>query len=264
MAAAGQFAGVFGGLSLPRAALSFLWRHKRLWPLALAPFLINLALFAAFFWLAYDRFQQWVLSLVPVGEGWWWAALYYLLIVLAVLVLLVVMVYLFAVVGNLLACPFLELLTRRVEMAAAGRLPEGPGQGMRAFFGEVLRVGGQQIKKVLLYVLVMGLLLLLNLAPGIGTAVYGVLAWLATCYFLVLEFVDYPLDRRGLSLGRKLAYVWRLRLAGLGFGAALFIQSIIPVLNLLLLPLGAVGATLLYLDKPLEPAVPPMPPPDRV
>ena len=252
--------GLARGFSAPLRGGGFLLRRPRLWPLAIAPFLINLGLFVLFFWFSYTRFDQWVRSVVPAAEGWWWVALIYLLTALVVILLLVVEVYLFAVVGNLLACPFLELLTRRVEREAAGRLPEG-GQGLRAFLAEVKRVGLQQLKKLVLYVLVLGALLLLNLVPGVGSAIYAVLAWLITCFFLVLEFVDYPLDRRQLTLKAKLAYVWNLQWTGLGLGAALFFIGVIPILNLAFLPMGAVGATLVYLENPLDIDRDPPPPP---
>lgn len=254
-----RFPGLSGGLSLPRAAFSFLWAHKRLWALAAVPLLINLALFTAIFWFSYTRFDGWVRGLIPVAEAWYWSALFYLLIALAVALLLLVEVYLFALVGNLLACPFMEILSRRVEEAVASAPPESSG-GLRAVLGEIIRVGLLQIRKLLLYLAVLALLLLINLLPGVGALAYAVLAWAVTSYFLVLEFLDYPLDRRRLNLRQKLAYVWRLRFTGLGFGAALFVLGMIPVLNITLLPMGAVGATLLYLDRPLEPPAAPLEP----
>lgn len=255
--------GPLGGLSAPVRGLGFIARHSRLWPLAIAPFLINLALFALFFWFSYSRFSQWLDALLPTGEGWWWLVLYYFLAVLAVLLLLVVQVYLFAVVGSVVAAPFLELLTQRAEeLATPGQAPAWESRGI---FSEILRVAGQALKKLILYVLVMGLLLLVNLLPGLGAALYAGLAFVATCYFLALEFLDYPLDRRGLSLTAKMGYVRRLGLRGLSFGAAVFGLGLTPVVNLALLPLAAVGGTLLYLDAPLpgRAAPPPPPPPAR-
>ncbi|MCA1988592.1 MAG: EI24 domain-containing protein [Desulfarculus sp.] len=249
--------GPLGGLGAPVKALGFLWAHKRLLPLAGVPFLINLGLFALIFWFSYSRFDAWVQGFLPLAEGWWWVLLYYLLAVLVVLLLLVVQVYLFALVGSVVAAPFLELLTRRVEEAAA---PAAAAHWASAgFFREIMRVAGQALKKLMLYLLAMGLLLVLNLLPGLGAVLYAVLAFLTTCFFLTLEFVDYPLDRRGQSLSAKLAYVRRLGLRGLGFGAAVFVLGLVPVANLAFLPLSAVGGTLLYLDHPLPP-----PPPSRV
>ncbi|MFH1060858.1 MAG: EI24 domain-containing protein [Pseudomonadota bacterium] len=241
--------GPVGGLSAPLKGLGFIARHTRLWPLAIAPFLINLALFVLFFWFGYSRFSRWLEALLPTGEGWWWLVLYYFLAVLAVLLLLVVQVYLFAVVGSVVAAPFLETLTQRVEeLAGPGRAADWETRGI---FSEILRVAGQALRKLILYALVMGLLLLLNLLPGLGAVLYAGLAFVATCYFLALEFLDYPLDRRGLNLGGKLGYVRRLGLRGLAFGAAVFVLGLVPIVNLALLPLAAVGGTLLYLDAPL-------------
>ena len=46
-----------------------------------------------------------------------------------------------------------------------------------------------------------------------------------------------------------------------GLGAALFFIGVIPILNLAFLPMGAVGATLVYLENPLDTDRDPPPPP---
>ncbi len=241
-------AGPRGGLLAPLKGWSFLWRHRGLLPLALAPFLINLGLFALFLWLGYSRLGGWVRSFLPLEQGWWWVLVYYLLAALVGLFLLAAQVYLFAVVGGIIASPFLEALTRRVEALAAPDAPAGWSQA--GVLSELARVAGQACKRLLLYAAVMLLIFLLNLLPVLGSLLYAVLALVATCLFLALEFLDYPLDRRGLSLRQKLGYLRGLGLRGLCFGAAVCLLGLVPLVNLLLLPLGAVGGTLLYLDSP--------------
>ncbi len=239
--------GPIAGLIAPLKALGFVLSHPRLWWLTLTPFLINLGLFALFFWLTYTRFDTWVRSLLPVGEGWWWQLLLYLLIVLVVLLLLIVEVYLFAVLGRIVAAPFLELLTRRVETLAGPTV----GQPLEiGFFQSVWRVVVQESKRVLIYLCVMTPLLLLNLIPGLGNLLCVALAWLVTSFFLAGEFLDYPLERRGYSLSAKMRYTRSLGLTGLSFGASVFIMGLVPILNLALLPLAAVGGTLLFLERP--------------
>lgn len=249
-----------GGLLAPLKAWSFLWGQKRLLPLAVAPFLINLGLFTLSFWLGYSRFGSWVRSFLPLGEGWWWEVLYYLLAGLVALVLLVLQVYLFAVVGGVIASPFLEALTRRVEALAVPQAPGGWAQV--GWLAEISRVAGQAVKRLALFVAVMLLLLALNLLPVLGNLLYAALALVATCCFLALEFLDYPLDRRGLTFRQKLSYLRGLGFRGFSFGAAVCLMGMVPLVNLLLLPLAAVGATLLYLDDPLPPRpTAPAPPP---
>ena len=239
--------GLLGGLAAPWRGFKLLAAHPRLWPAALAPFLINLGLFILFFWFTFSRFDHWVRSLVPGGEGWWWQLLVYLLLVLLVILLLAVEVYLFAVVGRIIAAPFLELLTRRTEALVAGGRPDLTGPGL---WRSIWRVVVQEFKKLVLYLTLMSALLVLNLLPGLGNLLYTILAGGLTCFFLALEFLDYPLERREFSLGRKLAYVWNLKFTGLAFGLAMLCLGLVPILNLALLPLGAVGGTLLFLERP--------------
>jgi CysZ protein len=228
--------------------LRLIGRNPRLWPHCLAPLGINLGLFALFFWFGYDRFVQWVKPLLPSGEGWWWALAFYALAALAVVVLSLMVVLLFTVVGSLIAAPFLELLSRRVEAleAYAGVATWAE----TSLWQDARRVAGQMVKLLALYLAVMIPLWLLNLLPVVGNLLYAGLAFLVTCFFLALNFLDLPLDRRGLSLRAKLAYLRGLGLTGLAFGAAVFALGVIPVLNLAMLPLAAAGATLLYLERP--------------
>lgn len=247
--------GPLGGLLAPWAALRLIGRNPRLWLHCLAPLAINLGLFALFFWFGYDRFVQWVKPLLPSGEGWWWALAFYALAALAVVVLSLMVVFLFTVVGSLIAAPFLELLSRRVEALAA---PAGsPPWAETSLWQDTLRLVRQTMKLLALYLALMVPLWLLNLLPVVGSLLYAGLAFLLTCFFLALNFLDLPLDRRGLSLRAKLAYLRGLGLTGLAFGVAVFALGVIPLLNLALLPLAAAGATLLYLER--QPASPPPP-----
>jgi CysZ protein len=251
-------AGPWGGFVAPLHGWRFLWTHRRLLPLALAPFLISLGLFALFMWLGFSRLGAWARSFLPLDQGWWWVLLYYLLAVLLALLLWALQVYVLAMVGGVLASPFLEALTRRVEALVTPQAPQGWAQA--SWLADLIRVAGQAFTRLMLYAGVMLLLLSLNLLPVLGSLLYALLALAVTCWFLAWEFLDYPLDRRGYSLRRKLGYLRGLGLRGFCFGAAVCLLGLAPLINLLLLPLAAVGGTLLYLDIPL-PASPVAPPP---
>ncbi|MGD9124887.1 MAG: EI24 domain-containing protein [Desulfarculaceae bacterium] len=237
---------LLGGFYAPWQAAGFLLSRPRLWWLAATPFFINLGLFILFFWLGYTHFEKWLAALLPAQEGWWLSALYYLLLVLAVLALLAMQVFLFAVVGRIIAAPFLEVLTHRVETLSGVDPRELADIGIWQGLGRLIV---QELKKLILYLVLMGGLLLLNFLPGLGNIAYTVLAWLLTCFFLTLEFMDYPLERRGLSLGHKLAQVRRLGAGWVTFGTAVLVMGMVPVVNLALLPVAAVAGTLFYLDR---------------
>ncbi len=239
--------GALGGLLAPWAALKLLAGRPRLWWLCVGPFIINLGLFVLFFWLGYGHLQDWVARLLPDSSQWWWQALAWLLMLVLLLTLLLVEVYVFVVVGRVVAAPFLEVLTRRVErLYGVEGWPREPG--VLASLGRAL---GHGLVRLGLFGLVMFPLWLLGLLlPGLGSLAASLLAWVITCFFLAGEFLDYPLERRGFSFWAKLGYVRRLGAAGLAFGAVVFLLGAVPVVNLALLPLAAVGGTLLYLERP--------------
>ncbi|MGH9936621.1 MAG: EI24 domain-containing protein, partial [Blastocatellia bacterium] len=60
------------------------------------------------------------------------------------------------------------------------------------------------------------------------------------------------LSTRGLRLRKKLGVIWRNKSLALGFGAAAYLVLLIPVVNMLALPVGVVGATLLIDALELE------------
>ncbi|WP_156360622.1 EI24 domain-containing protein [Dethiosulfatarculus sandiegensis] len=241
--------GPVAGLIAPWRAIIFLLGNRGLWLLALAPFFLNILLFGLALWLGIFAFQNWLHSWLPTGDAWWWSLLYYLLFVLVILAFLGLLVYLFVIVGRILAAPFLEILTRRTETIALGRSHNAPDFG---FWEGILRVLFQEAKKMVLYLLIMAGLLVFHLVPVLGSVFYTILAFWVTCFFLCLEFMDFSLERRGLSLKAKLAYAWRLKLGGLFFGASVMAGFLVPLLNLAFLPVAAVGGTLYYLKNPVK------------
>lgn len=244
-----QWAGpsaLWAGASAPWRAFRLLARQPALWPLCLLPTLINVVLLGAFVFGLFTHLPGWLEAWLPRGEGWWWAWLYYLALIVVGLLALGVGLLLLASLGRVLAAPFLDVLARRVEIVVSGA-PAPPGPGPLATVARVLR---QETLKLLLYAaLTLALTFLGLLAPLLGGAASAALGWLLTTFFLALEFMDYPLERRGLGLGGKIAAVWRTTPGWLGLGGALMALGLIPLLNLLFLPLAAVAGTLYYLES---------------
>lgn len=102
----------------------------------------------------------------------------------------------------------------------------------------------------------LGLLgLLLNLIPILGTlASLGLSALL-----LGYGFFSVSAGRKGLSLSQRLSLLWAHLAPVLGLGSAVMLINLIPVLNLLALPVFVVAGTILFLDVTLPPPKPPAP-----
>ena len=77
--------------------------------------------------------------------------------------------------------------------------------------------------------------------PPVGVPV-GLLVAATLCS---LDFLDVPLSVRGLTFGEKIGVALRNKGLALGFGLAAYVMLLIPVVNLLSLPVSVIGATLL-------------------
>lgn len=66
-----------------------------------------------------------------------------------------------------------------------------------------------------------------------------------TICFCGIDFVDVPLSVRGMSARQKIQLLWRSRALIFGFAVTAYILLHVPVVNLLALPVGVIGATLL-------------------
>lgn len=91
-------------------------------------------------------------------------------------------------------------------------------------------------------------LLLLGVSFGIGVLLpplapaIGVLAAILTC---TIDFYDIPLSIRGMPLRSKLRLIVSHPSLSLGFGVGAWVSLFIPIVNIVLLPAGVIGATVL-------------------
>ena len=92
------------------------------------------------------------------------------------------------------------------------------------------------------------MIFLLNLVPVIGQILYVVLSFTLTILWLGMSFLDYTFARHAYKFGLKVRFVRQNVFAVFGFGLAVFVGVLIPVLNLVFLPVAVVGGTLLYLE----------------
>jgi CysZ protein len=234
------------GLSAPFHGLAFLWRNRSLWKYAWIPLLINIALFAGLGAVFVTLFPDLIHRVLPEGNAWYWAVLSVLLWVVGSILLGIFFLFAFTVVGNIIAGPFNDLLSERVEELVRGT-PSIPPPSFAQQLRNVGRSALESLKRLVFYLAGSLVLLLWNLIPGAGTLIYAVTSGAWTFLFLALEFADYYLARYWTRFWTRWARIWSQRWASLGFGAGSGLLLLIPLLNLLLIPGAVTGATLLWL-----------------
>lgn len=229
------------GFSCPFKAGHFLIAHPRLLVYVIIPFLINAFVFTGAVWFGLDFFNDTVLTLIPQGEAWYWVILYYFLWVLAVLATALLVFFSFAIIGNLIASPFNDLLSERTEELIAGRKNEETFRFGR-FLRESLHIVLEEVIKMSIFLVGMLVLLLLNLLPGFGTAIYTALSVLWTAIFLVVEYTGYVFQRKKLSFRDQRQFIRRNKSVSLGFGFGALCLLAVPFLQFFTIPLSVVGA----------------------
>lgn len=245
----------FKGLGYVPQGLRYLASRPRLWPLVLAPALVNLLLFFITAWLGVGRALDLLGRLWARPEGFWLLLLWVSAQVVIALVALTLCFVLVWAVSGLVATPFNDRLSEHIEMEK-GVVEEAPFHLAR-FLRDVAVSVGHSALNLGAYLCLMVPVLLLDLVPGLGLVLSPLASWLVTSTFLAREMMDGPLTRRRFSWRGKMALVNRHRPLMLGFGTGAALLLWIPLLNFLCLPVAVAGGTLLFCDLYAAGGVPP-------
>ncbi len=227
---------VFRGIPLLR--LPGVRRH------VIAPLLINLLMFIALVWYGIDRLAgliAWIETLLPAWLSW----LDWLLWPVFTLIALLAGVLICLLLASLIAAPFTGPLAAAVETRLRGR-PPATGDG--AFVAETVAALAGEARKLGYFALRAAPLGLLALIPGVNL-IAAPLWLLFSAWMLALEYTEVPLGHRGLNFPAVRAYLRQRRLLALGFGTTLLVLTLIPLVNLLVIPIAVAGATVMVCEE---------------
>ncbi len=211
-------------------------------PFVIIPLLINSLLFAALIWFLGNEFSNLLDSWLPALPDWlsWLSGLLWLLFAVAILV---VLFFGFTLLANLVGAPFNSYLSAAVEKQLSGHAPEDTDRFMQVLSKSL----SDEFKKIRYFVLwaiplfILSFIPLLNLFTPALWLLFG--AWMMS-----LEYADYPLGNQGLSFPEIRRRLREKMLLSLGFGAAVMLASMIPVLNFLIMPAAVAGATAMRIE----------------
>ncbi len=210
------------------------------------PLAINLVLFAGLIWFGASQFEALLNSVMPELPDWlqWAEWLFWLLFGVSALL---VLFFAFSLLANIVAAPFNGLLAEAVEVHLTGEQLDGDS-GWKKMLAELAPTLIDELRK-LLYLLAWTIpFLILFLIPGIN--IIAPFAWFAfMAWMLVLEYADYPMGNHGLRADEQKLCLRKKRLMSLGFGGAVSVATMIPVLNFLVMPAAVAGATAMWVEQ---------------
>lgn len=210
------------------------------------PLLMNMALLGGAFWWLYTRLHSWVPQLLRHFPDWlqW---LGYLLWPLSVMVILLIFSYFFSTLANWIAAPFCGLLAEQLEARLTGR--PLPDSGVLAMMRDVPRILRREWHKLAYYLPRALALLLLHLIPAFGQTVAPVLWFLFGAWMMAIQYSDYPFDNHKVPFVTMRSALARHKIENMQFGAMVYICTVIPLLNLVILPVAVCGATAMWVER---------------
>lgn len=220
----------------------FVKKHPSLWKWIIAPSVVTLLLLVAAVIgvrSLTEPLVTWVTSHLP---SFLEAVAGVILTIIVVIGLSLAALLIFVSVAGMIAGPFNELLSEEVEERLTGK--PSPPFSLAAFLrGAVLGIG-HGLRRIATALGGMLLLFALGFVPVVGTlAILPVGVWLSG-RSAAYDAYDAVLSRRELVYADKLAYLDRHRNRTLGLGIAITGMLLVPVVNFVVLGMGAVAATL--------------------
>jgi uncharacterized protein involved in cysteine biosynthesis len=256
--------GAWQGALLHLEAVRLLRRERGLWalaavPLALGALAVVAALAAVVRWAGpiHAATGGWLPRPGPAsGWEWLWAGPLRLGAWLAEAALFVAasgaIVFTAWLAAGVLAAPFRDALSRRVERIATGRVSEEPQPG--GAIRRALRAAADELRRLVFFLGVQLAIAAVGLLVPGGAAVAPLAMAAFTALFLPLEYAGFALDRRGATFRERRRWVLAHRAGMLGFGATALATFLVPGLNFAAMPVLVVSGTLLALRAPLAPS----------
>lgn len=208
------------------------------------PLCINIILFAVLFLLAqhyFTLFDHWLMLHLPH----WLAFLGSILWVIFFLGFFLVMIYTFVTLANLIAAPFNSLLAEKVQLYLTDKVHT---QSLLTTCKDVPRIIGRQLA-ILGYYLPRAVVVLILFFVPIVQIVAAVIWFLFNASFMTITYVDYPADNNRIALREMLAELRKIHWVSWGFGSAVLLLTMIPVVNFFVIPAAVAGATKLWLEE---------------
>ncbi len=208
------------------------------------PLLVNTLILGSLSYLSLSWIGDWIDKIV----NWlpeWLNFLSWLLWPLAVILVLAIIMYFFSTIANLIAAPFNGLLAEKLEEHLTGKEVSGRetiSQAMASFPRSI----GRELRKLLYY---LGFALLTLIASLILSPAAPVLWFCLNAWMMAVEYCDYPMDNHKLSFKEARKRLGNQRATSFSFGALVMLGTMIPILNIVIMPAAVCGGTLMWVER---------------
>ncbi|MFT5758618.1 MAG: CysZ protein [Alteromonadaceae bacterium] len=207
------------------------------------PLTINLILFSIAFYFIFLEINYYMEIMTQWLPSWleWLSSLLWPFVVVTVLILFS---FVFSTAANWLAAPFNGLLSEKIEALLIDRQSEN--SGALDIVKDIPRTLGREWQKLAYYLpRVIGFFLLMLVLPILGQIIW----FLFVAWMMAIQYKDYPFDNHKISFELMRATLTKNKGLSYSFGITVAIFSMLPLINLIVMPVAICGATALWVDN---------------
>lgn len=212
----------------------------------LMPIFINILIIGTAFYFIYQQIGNvvtYTLSYLPSWLQW----LSYIMWPVIVISVLVFFGYFFTTLANIIAAPFNGMLSSKLESILIGEVPEDGSWADIA--KDACRSIQRELQNLAYYIPRLIGILLLFLIPVIGTIAAPLILFLFNAWMMSIQYNDYAFDNNRISFPKMKLHLKNDRFNNLVFGSLINIFTMIPLLNLFIMPAAVCGGTLQWVRK---------------
>lgn len=214
----------------------------------LVPFLANCVVFVFLTLSLLNNFNSIQQGIEDFFPSWSWIS-YIVAFLSGLLIFFILLIYgySFTLLTNIIAAPFYGRLAEKLEERVTGKVI--PAESISSMIFRTLR--REMVK--LFYFISRGLLVLIGLfflsfIPLLNLFV-PIIALLWGTWVMTLQYVDYPADNHQLSFTALRNRMKHQRFSSIGFGGVIMLCSMIPVINIFIMPIAVAGGTLFWINE---------------
>ena len=206
------------------------------------PLLINVLLFSFAFYYAYlslSHYMSQMMTWLPSWLSW----LSVILWPLALLTVLIIFSFVFSTIANWLAAPFNGLLSEKMEAILLNQ--KSSDGDMLDIVKDLPRTMNREWQKLTYYLpRALGFFIILWVLPVIGQIIW----FLFIAWMMAIQYKDYPFDNHKISFASMRVILNENKSVSYSFGITVTVFSMIPIINLVVMPVAICGATALWVD----------------
>jgi len=213
----------------------------------LIPLLINILFFSVAFYFMFMELEHYMTLLIDWLPNWlnWLSSVLW---PLAVITILIIFSFIFSTAANWLAAPFNGLLSEKIELLLikekALEAPTDSG-GMMDIVKDIPRTLTRELQKLTYYVpRAIGFFILLWILPIIGQVMW----FLFVAWMMAVQYKDYPFDNHKIPFSIMKKTIQQDKSLSYSFGVSVTVFSMLPLVNLIVMPVAICGATALWVD----------------